>query len=196
MCGNEILHSAQETPALPEDSLSLTALAEGLHFEPNIVPFPLTPTLSPRRGENPRLHLGESDAHGLARRGRCSTLSPRERAGVGSGHRHGLQSEHTHGLHFRPSREEMHFPSRRLLNSSQAPKGPTGGACEEVGSRLPTLPTSVPTPPRAEKVLPMCVPGVLPMSMPRAVRGTRHSYLRARFHPRQHGIIARTASWL
>jgi hypothetical protein len=66
----------------------------------------------------------------------------------------------------------MNIARERLHTSSQASKGLTGEVCDEVCSRSARLPTAAPTACSAEKVLPMCVPGVLPMSMLRAVRAS------------------------
>src|SRR5712692_6136131 len=52
----------------------------------------------------------------------------------------------------------MSVAKERLHTSSQTPKGPNGGVCDEVCSRSAALPTTAPPASGAEKVLPMCVP--------------------------------------
>jgi hypothetical protein len=99
-------------PALPEDSWSLTVPAIARHFGLEHGPFPLTPTLSPRRGSlivRAREHSVCSDR---PRDGIGFSLSPRERVGVrgkGTLARHtlfawGLTSGHRPSAHgFEPS---------------------------------------------------------------------------------------------
>ncbi len=68
-------------------------------------------------------------------------------------------------------REISPVPQELLHTSSQAPKGPIDGVCDEVCSSSASRKKCVAGPCRAQKVLPMSMPTVLPMSMPGAVRG-------------------------
>ena len=68
-------------------------------------------------------------------------------------------------------REISPVPQELLHTSSQAPKGPIDGVCDEVCSSSASRKKCVAGRRRAQKVLPMSMRIVLPMSMRRAVRG-------------------------
>jgi hypothetical protein len=124
---NEVRRSIKQVSAyaaLPEDSWSLTVPAIARHFGLEHGPFPLTPTLSPRRGSlivRAREHSVCSDR---PRDGIGFSLSPRERVGVrgkGTLARHtlfawGLTSGHRPSAHgFEPSPISSLRLCRRLL---------------------------------------------------------------------------------
>src|SRR5438874_5414880 len=58
----------------------------------------------------------------------------------------------------------MNIVQERLHTLSQTPKGLRNGVCDDVCSRSSASPTAILIAIRAEKVLPMCVPEVLPTS--------------------------------
>ena len=69
-------------------------------------------------------------------------------------------------------REISPVPQELLHTSSQAPKGPIDGVCDEVCSSSASRKKCVAGRRRAQKVLPMSMRIVLPMSMRRAVRAS------------------------
>ena len=93
-------------------------------------------------------------------------------------------------------REISPVPQELLHTSSQAPKGPIDGVCDEVCSSSASRKKCVAGRRRAQKVLPMSMRIVLPMSMRRAVRGNKTPAVLAAPLWTRRLKTARRATWL